>query len=74
MYEILLEIDAPDGSEFAIKEHLAMYMERFGDVRVKKIRSTDIQTQSSFWNVGKHTDIPDLPLMPNPGQKKTRRR
>lgn len=37
MFKIVLQVDAPPGSEMGIKETLGMYMERFGDTRVISI-------------------------------------
>lgn len=37
MFKITIEVNAPSGAIHAIKETLAMYMERFGDVRVLSI-------------------------------------
>lgn len=45
MYEIVLHVNAPPGSEQAIKEDLAMYMERYRDVRIISIR--DIRPQQA---------------------------
>lgn len=37
MLIITLHVDAPSGQAIGIKEDLAMYMEKFGDVRVVNI-------------------------------------
>lgn len=34
---IVVEVDAPLGQAIGIKEDLAMYLERFGDCRVKEV-------------------------------------
>lgn len=39
MYDIVLRVNAPPGSEQAIKEDLAMYLERYGDVRIISIQN-----------------------------------
>lgn len=44
MFTIVLQVDAPPGSEMGIKETLGMYMERFGDTRVISI-TEDIPQQ-----------------------------
>lgn len=38
MYTITVQVAAPSGSEQAIKEVLAMYLERFGDTRAVSIK------------------------------------
>lgn len=43
MLVITLEVNAPSGSIQAVKETLAMYMERFGDTRV--VRVQEVQPQ-----------------------------
>ena len=35
---IVVEVDAPLGQAIGIKEDLAMYLERFGDCRVKEVQ------------------------------------
>lgn len=35
---IVIQVDAPAGQAIGVKEHLAMYLERFGDTRVIEIR------------------------------------
>ena len=47
MITIVLQVDAPPGSEQAVKETLGMYMERFGDTRVIEIREV-VPQQMSF--------------------------
>lgn len=47
MYTIILQVNAPSGSEQGIKESLAMYIERFGDVRVVSIKE-DVPEQMGF--------------------------
>ena len=37
MLTVTLQVDAPPGRAIGIKEHLAMYCERFGDTRVISI-------------------------------------
>lgn len=39
MLTITIEVDAPDGMAQAVKEHLAMLLERYGDTRVVEVRS-----------------------------------
>lgn len=73
MYEITLMVNAPDGTEMAIKEHIAMYMERFGDVRITGIRNLDERVQSTFWGELGGEAVPNLPLVPNPKLAKARR-
>lgn len=38
MLILTIQVDAPDGSAQAVKEHLAMYLERFGDTKVLSIK------------------------------------
>lgn len=38
MLIITIHVDAPEGQAIGIKEDLAMYLERFGDVRVVDIK------------------------------------
>ena len=38
MLIITVHVDAPEGQAIGIKEDLAMYLERFGDVRVVDIK------------------------------------
>lgn len=38
MLVITLEVDAPEGMSMAIKEHLAILVERYGDTRVVDVR------------------------------------
>lgn len=38
MLVITLEVDAPEGMSLAIKEDLAMIVERYGDTRVADVR------------------------------------
>ena len=38
MLLITLEVDAPEGMSFAIKEDLAMLVERYGDTRVVDVK------------------------------------
>lgn len=47
MYTITVQVAAPPGSEQAIKEVLAMYLERFGDTRVISIKE-DVPQQLGF--------------------------
>lgn len=39
MLIITIHLDAPFGNEIGIKEGIAMYLERFGDIRVISITS-----------------------------------
>lgn len=47
MMVITVEVNAPLGSAQAVKEALAMYLERFGDTRVIEIREEQAE-QTSF--------------------------
>lgn len=38
MLTIVIQVDAPPGQAIGVKEHLAMYLERFGDTRVVEVR------------------------------------
>jgi len=38
MLTITLKVDAPAGQAIGVKEALAMYCERFGDVKVVEVR------------------------------------
>ena len=40
MLTITLQVDRPAGQAIGIKEDLAMYFERFGDVRVVSVQET----------------------------------
>lgn len=40
MLTITIQVNAPEGSAQAVKEALAMYLERFGDTRVIRIDET----------------------------------
>nr|DAQ29293.1 MAG TPA: hypothetical protein [Caudoviricetes sp.] len=37
---IVIQVDAPPGQAIGVKEHLAMCLERYGDMRVVEIRET----------------------------------
>lgn len=43
---IVIRVNAPPGSEQAVKESLAMYCERFGDCRVLGIRTDKVEQQT----------------------------
>lgn len=45
---IVIRVNAPPGSEQAVKEALAIYCERFGDCRVVEIREDKVE-QLTFW-------------------------
>lgn len=47
MFTITVQVNAPPGSEQAVKETLAMYLERFGDTRVVSIKE-DVPQQLGF--------------------------
>lgn len=51
MLIITIQVNAPDGSAQAVKEHLSMYLERFGDTKVLSIKEEAPQ-QMSFGNQG----------------------
>ena len=40
-----IEVDAPDGSAEWVKEHLSMYLEKWGDVRVTKVEEVRDQME-----------------------------
>ncbi len=40
MLTIIIQVDAPPGMAQAVKEHLAMELERFGDTKVVAIRES----------------------------------
>lgn len=43
---IVIQVNAPPGSEQAVKESLAMFCERFGDCRVVEIREDKVEQQT----------------------------
>ena len=43
---IVIQVNAPIGSEQAVKESLAMYCERFGDCRVVEISPDKVEQQT----------------------------
>lgn len=43
MLKITVEVNAPGWAAQGVKEHLAMCLERFGDVRVMDVQNTDEQ-------------------------------
>lgn len=43
---IVIQVNAPLGSEQVVKEALAMYCERFGDCRVVEIRADKVEQQT----------------------------
>ena len=43
MLTITIKVNAPSGQAIGIKEHLAMVLEEFGDVRVVKIEDDTAQ-------------------------------
>lgn len=43
---IVIRINAPPGSEQAVKEALAIYCERLGDCRVVEIRPDKVEQQT----------------------------
>ena len=45
---IVIQVNAPLGSEQVVKEALAMYCERFGDCRVVEVRPDKVE-QQTFW-------------------------
>lgn len=49
MLIITMQVNAPDGSAQAVKEHLAMYLERFGDTKVLSIIE-EVPKQMTFEN------------------------
>lgn len=50
MLIITLQVNAPDGSAQAVKETLAMYLERFGDTKVISIEER-LPTQMTMGNM-----------------------
>lgn len=40
MIKLIFELDAPDGSVEAVKECVAMTLERFGDIRLVEVTET----------------------------------
>lgn len=40
---IVIRVNAPPGSEQAVKEALAIYCERFGDCRVVEVREDKVE-------------------------------
>lgn len=40
MLTVVIQVDAPPGQAIGVKEHLAMCLERYGDMRVVEIRET----------------------------------
>ncbi len=47
MLIITLHVDAPSGQAIGIKEDLAMYLEKFGDIRVVNIEE-DVPEQTKI--------------------------
>lgn len=43
---VVIQVNAPPGTEQAVKEALAMYCERFGDCRVLEIRPDKVEQQT----------------------------
>ena len=43
MLKLVIEVDVPGWAVQGVKEHLAMCLERFGDVRVVDVQNTDAQ-------------------------------
>ena len=41
MLVVTIEVNAPSGLAQAVKEHLAMLLERYGDTRVVKVEARD---------------------------------
>jgi hypothetical protein len=68
MLTITIQVNAPLGSAQAVKEHLAMYMERFGDTRVVSIKEEFPQQMgmNGDWQA-------NVPTAPNGGRKNVRR-
>lgn len=62
MITIVVRVDAPAGSEQAVKETLAMYLERFGDTRVVSIQE-DLPQQMTL-------DRPGAELPPSRYQRR----
>lgn len=52
--KVIIEVNALPGSAQAVKESLAMYLERFGDTRVMEIREDPVE-QISFFGGGLNT-------------------
>lgn len=50
MLTITIQVNAPAGSAMAVKEALAMHLERFGDTRVISIKETEPE-QMGFSNM-----------------------
>lgn len=43
---VVIQVNAPPGMEQAVKEALAMYLERFGNCRVLEIRPDKVEQQT----------------------------
>ena len=54
MLVITLAVKAPIWSAQAVKEHLAMYMERFGDAKVLNVKE-EFPQQMGFGDMGQKT-------------------
>ena len=48
MYTIIINVNGPTGQAIGIKEHLAMVLEEFGDVRVVRIEEIKPE-QKKLW-------------------------
>lgn len=51
MLTITIKVDAPHGQAIGVKEHLAMCLERFGDVQVVDIREDEPEQMKFERNV-----------------------
>lgn len=53
MLTITIKVNAPAGQAIGVKEHLAMYCEKFGDVQVVKIEDDAPQSgDEQMWLFG----------------------
>lgn len=48
MLRLTIEVDAPTGTAQAVKEHLAMELERFGDTRVVAVEEIEYEQKGLF--------------------------
>ena len=56
MLTIIIQVDAPPGMAQAVKEHLAMELERFGDTKVVAIRES-LPEQINILGGGNHGNV-----------------
>lgn len=48
MLRVVIEVGAPTGMAQAVKEHLAMVLERFGDTHVVEVKEIEYEQKGFF--------------------------